>query len=345
MKATSILLTAALSLSASPALSAPTMLVDAASGDILYAQEATLSWHPASLTKLMTAHLALSAAKRGDISMNTPVVMSARAAAEPPSKLGLPVGHALRLEDALRVMLVRSTNDVAVAIAEAVAGSHESFVAAMNAEAARLGMSGTRFTNANGLHDDRQVTNARDMAVLAIAVIRAHEDRADLFRTPFVSVMGKRLKNTNDLLGKYPGVDGMKTGYVCASGFNLVASAQRDGRHFVSVVLGSPGTRQRGETTRGLLDLGFSGAAAPQGSLRTVRAAVPGEAVDLRPYRCGKAASAAVRATRLPVASKAAGRTAPAPKAEVVAGKAPDALPPPSPVRHPLPPKGPARRF
>jgi len=241
-------------------------------------------------------------------------------------------------------MLVRSTNDVAVAIAEAVAGSHESFVAAMNAEAARLGMSGTRFTNANGLHDDRQVTNARDMAVLAIAVIRAHEDRADLFRTPFVSMMGKRLKNTNDLLGKYPGIDGMKTGYVCASGFNLVASAQRGGKQLVSVVLGSPGTKQRGDTTRGLLDLGFSGAAVPQGSLRAVRATAPAAAMDLRPYRCGRAPTVVARPVRLPVPSTSAERTAAVSGARA-AGPPADVLPPPSPSRSPLPPKAPAKRF
>lgn len=292
MKLTTILLSGALSLSMAPAIAAPSVLVDAASGDILYEHEATVSWHPASLTKLMTAHLALNAVRRGEVGLASPVQISSAAAAVPPSKIGLPVGHALRLEDALRVMLVRSTNDIAYAIAETVGGSHDQFVASMNAEATRLGMTGTRFINAHGLHDDRQVTNARDMAVLAIAVMRAHRDHSDLFRTPFVTVMNRRMKNTNDLLGKYPGIDGMKTGYVCASGFNLVASASRNGHQLVSVVMGAPSARQRGEITSALLDIGFSGAKSPVGNLRTVKAVAPGQAADLRRFRCGKTTAA-----------------------------------------------------
>ena len=160
MKAPSILLAAGLFMTPAPVGAAPLLLVDASSGNILAAQEATRSWHPASLTKLMTAHLALMAVQSGKLTMDTSIVMSARAVAQAPTKLGVPQGTSLRLEDALSVMMVKSANDVAVAIAEAVGGSEAWFVAAMNAEATRLGMSGTRFVNANGLHDDRQVTNA-----------------------------------------------------------------------------------------------------------------------------------------------------------------------------------------
>lgn len=193
MKLPSLLLAAGLFLTASPTGASPLLLVDASSGDIMAAQEATRSWHPASLTKLMTAHLALMAVRSGKLAMDTSIVLSPAAAAQAPSKLGVPPGTTLRLEDALRVMMVKSANDVAVAIAEAVSGSEAAFVTAMNAETSRLGMSGTRFANASGLHDDRQVTNARDMAVLMLAVLGYHAAYADLFRTSAVEVNGRTL--------------------------------------------------------------------------------------------------------------------------------------------------------
>lgn len=272
---------------ASPSRAAPSLLVDAATGDILAGEEATRSWHPASLTKLMTAHLALLAVDQGRLALDAPVVISARAAAQPPSRLGLPVGHALRLEDALRVMMVRSANDLAVAVAEAVGGSEGDFVIAMNAEAERLGMSGTRFTNASGLPDERQVSNARDLALLAMAIQRYHQDRYDLFRTPFVTVNGKTLKNTNALLGRYPGMDGMKTGYICASGFNLVASATRDGRRLISVVLGASDVNDRSEQASALLDRGFAGL-PPISNIRDAKADAPVGVVDVRTRRCAR---------------------------------------------------------
>lgn len=308
MKVPSILLAAGLFLTTASAGATPLLLVDASSGDVLAAQEATRSWHPASLTKLMTAHLALMAVASGKLTMDTSVVLSARAVAQAPTKLGVPQGTSLRLEDALRVMMVKSANDVAVAIAEAVGGSEASFVSAMNAEARRLGMSGTRFANANGLHDDRQVTNARDMAVLMLVVLGYHSGYADLFRTPSILVNGRMLKNTNKLIEDYAALEATKTGYVCASGFNVAASAVRGGRRVVAVVLGSPNAAARTRITKELLDAGLSGANAPVGNLRMLKADAPTPGTDLRRLKCGRqgpavagvAAAAGDRRTEVP---------------------------------------------
>ena len=297
MKAPSILLAAGLFLTGAPAGAAPLLLVDASSGNVLAAQEATRSWHPASLTKLMTAHLALTAVQAGRLTMNTSVALSARAVSQAPTKLGVPVGTSLRLEDALTVMMVKSANDVAVAIAEAVGGSEAAFVATMNAEARRLGMSGTRFVNANGLHDDRQVTNARDMAVLMVAVLGYHSDHADLFRTPSIEVDGRVLKNTNKLVEDYDALEATKTGFVCASGFNVVASAVRGGRRVIAVVMGSPSAAVRTRITRDLLETGLSEANAPIGNLLTLKADAPAPGADLRRLKCGRQGPAVAKAT------------------------------------------------
>ncbi len=298
MKALPLLLTAGLVLTTTPAGASPLLLVDASSGNILAAQEATRSWHPASLTKLMTAHLALMAVQLGQLALDTSIALSARAVAQAPTKLGVPEGTTLRLEDALRVMMVKSANDVAVAIAEAVGGSEAGFVAAMNAEARRLGMSGTRFVNASGLHDDRQVTNARDMAVLMLVVLNSHAAYTDLFRTPAVTVNGRLLKNTNKLIEDYAGLEATKTGYVCASGFNVAVSAIRGGRRVVGVVLGAPSAATRtlitrGLLDRGLLDRGLLGGTDPVGNLRTVKADAPTPGTDLRRLKCGRQTPAA----------------------------------------------------
>ncbi|MEE1610402.1 D-alanyl-D-alanine carboxypeptidase family protein [Microvirga sp. CF3016] len=288
MKPLSILLAAGLLLTPLSAGASPMLLVDASTGDVLAAQEATRSWHPASLTKMMTAHLALTAVRSGQVSMDTSVVLSPKAAAQPPSKLGVPPGTSLRLEDALTVIMVRSANDVSVAIAEAIGGSEEAFVAAMNAEARRLGMTGTRFVNPTGLHDDRQVTNARDMAVLMLVLLSYHADYMDLLRTPSVTVNGRLLKNTNKLVDEYAGLEASKTGFVCASGFNVAVSALRGNRRVIGVVLGSPSAATRTLVMRELLNTGLVETASPVGNLRTMRAAGPAPAADLRRLKCGR---------------------------------------------------------
>ncbi|MGO4525263.1 D-alanyl-D-alanine carboxypeptidase family protein [Microvirga sp. 2MCAF35] len=296
MKPLSILLAAGLLLTPLSAGASPMLLVDASTGDILAAQEATRSWHPASLTKMMTAHLALTAVETGRASMDTSIVLSPKAAAQAPTKLGLPPGTSLRLEDALTVMMVKSANDVSMAVAEAIGGSEEAFVASMNAEARRLGMTGTRFVNATGLHDDRQVTNARDMALLMLVLLSYHADHLDLLRTPAVTVNGRMLKNTNKLVEEYTGLEASKTGYVCASGFNVAVSALRGDRRIIGVVLGAPSAATRTLVMRELLDNGLSDGAKPVGNLRTMRAAAPAPAADLRPFKCGRQAPARLEA-------------------------------------------------
>lgn len=286
--AAAALLTALLAV---PCLSAaraagPQIVVDADTGVVIAASGADVSWHPASLTKLMTAHLALLAVEAGRLSMASPVTVSAAAAAQPPSRLGLSAGTRLTLLEAMTAMLVRSSNDMAVVVAEAVAGSEGPFVALMNREAKELGMTATRFADANGLDDGRQVTTARDMAVLSLAVLKRHPAYAGLFSVKSATVQGKAIRNTNGLLGK-DGVDGMKTGYVCASGFNIVATAKRNGRRLLAVVLGEGSSRRREAAAARLLDFGFS---RPSGGprLSAYAASEPRPAMNLKPFACGR---------------------------------------------------------
>ena len=174
-----------------------------------------------------------------------------------PSKLGLPVGGQITVDVGLKVLIVESANDVAVMLAEGVAGSEEAFVARMNEAAQRLGMTAHPFANPNGLPDDRQVTTARDLAKLTRAIIVEFPEYADIFALPSVQV-GKRMMRThNRLLVSFPGADGMKTGFICDSGFNVVASATRDGRRLVAVVLGEPSVVTRTDRAANLLENGF----------------------------------------------------------------------------------------
>lgn len=287
MLGAAVLAALAATLPAPPALASPKILVDIQTGEVLYEEDASQSWHPASLTKLMTANLAFKAVREGRISDMTPIVMTAHAASVPPSRLGIPAGHGLMLGDALRIMLTRSMNDVATAIGENLAGSEVGFVAAMNAEASRLGMKGTHFANASGLPDPSQVSTAEDLAILARHIIREYHERMPLFSIPELSVSGKTFRNTNGLIGKYDGADGMKTGYVCSSGFNLVSTAERNGRRLVSVVLGAPNPKQREMASARMLDYGFEAKRAGGTSL-TSEAASPRPAADMKDWRCGK---------------------------------------------------------
>ncbi len=289
MKMLSAVVLAALAttFSAPPAAASPKILVDVQTGEVLYGEDASQSWHPASLTKLMTANLAFKAVREGRASDLTPIVMTTHAASVPPSRLGIPAGHGLMLGDALRIMLTRSMNDVATAIGENLAGNETMFAVAMNEEAARLGMKGTHFTNASGLPNPSQVSTAEDLAILARHIISEYPERMPLFSIPELSVAGKTFRNTNGLIGKYSGADGMKTGYVCSSGFNLVSTAARNGRRLLSVVLGAPNPKQREMASSTMLDYGFDKAEAGKITLSS-EAAAPRPAADMRNWRCGK---------------------------------------------------------
>lgn len=271
------------------------LLFDVQSGEVLARENAFQAWQPASVTKLMTTYVILKALRSGRLRPTSPVVMSARAAAEPPSKMGFPVGSVLTIDNALKIIMVKSANDVAWALGEAVSGSREAFVAEMNAAAARLGMSATRFVNSNGLPADGQVTNAHDLALLARALLVEFPERDDLYSIGALQFGKTRIPNHNDLLERFPGSDGMKTGFICASGFNVVASATRGGRRLVAVVLGAHSSRIRAEKAAELFTKGFDGTGMLGwlAKRETIYAMEVGPEItkavgDLKPVVCGR---------------------------------------------------------
>ncbi|MDP3258254.1 serine hydrolase [Bosea sp. (in: a-proteobacteria)] len=240
-----------------PAHAGTSLVIDAASGSVLSAENAGQPWHPASTTKMMTAYLALKAVREGRLGLETAIPASKLAASQPRVKVYIKAGQEVTLDNALRIMMVKSANDIAYVIAEGVGGDVERFVAMMNAEAARLGMRDSHFVNPNGWHHPDQQTSARDLAILAMALMREFPDYADYWNTPAVQLGKQVLNNTNGLVGRYPGVGGMKTGYVCASGFNVVATATRGGRTLIAVVLGALSGAERTVKAAQLLDEGF----------------------------------------------------------------------------------------
>ena len=229
-------------------------VVDVGSGDVLYAEDAESRRHPASLTKLMTLYLLFEEVKAGRLSLDTPLRVSAHAARMPASKLGLKRGESIKVRDAIYAICVRSANDVAVVVAEAIGGSESAFAGRMNQKARALGLTSTYFRNATGLPDKRQVTTARDIAVLARALQTDFPERYGYFGTERFTWKGRTLKSTNQLLGALPGVDGMKTGYIRMSGYNLVASAKRNGKRIIVVVLGEKTGSARNGHVAALID-------------------------------------------------------------------------------------------
>jgi D-alanyl-D-alanine carboxypeptidase len=235
----------------------PALVFEPYKGTVFYAEDPDLPWHPASLTKLMTAYVTFQAVRAGQIRLDSKIACSQRAHSQAPTKLGLPVGSEISLELAVKAIIVRSANDVSVMIAEAVAGSEDAFIDRMNAQAKRLGMTRTRFFNPHGLPDDRQISSARDMAKLTRALILEFPEYADWFSLPQVQVGKQTLRTHNGLLMSFEGADGMKTGFICDSGYNVVASATRDGRRLVAVVLGEPSVASRRDRATELLEHGF----------------------------------------------------------------------------------------
>jgi D-alanyl-D-alanine carboxypeptidase len=235
------------------------LVVDAETGKVLVAERANLPWYPASLTKLMTAYITFSEVAAGRLSLTDTITVSAEAAAQPPTKFGFRTGQQITVQQALTAMLVSSANDAAYAMAERVGGSAANFVGRMNATAQNLGMIGTHFENPNGLPDSAQVTTARDIALLAMAIIHNFPDRYPMFSLRQVSIGGRSQPTVNGLLGAYPGADGMKTGFTCGSGYNIVGSAVHSGQRLVAVVLGAHDRNQRSSLVRGLFDVGFRG--------------------------------------------------------------------------------------
>ncbi|WP_439529692.1 D-alanyl-D-alanine carboxypeptidase family protein [Pannonibacter sp.] len=215
--------------------------------------------YPASLTKMMTLYLLFEAIDRGELTMMSEIPVSARAASRPPARIGVRAGTMIRVEDAVQALAVRSANDMAVAVAEAVAGSEIAFAARMTAKAQALGMSRTRFVNASGLSDPRQVTTARDMARLAAALSSRYPQYLHYFNRTSFTYDGRVFEATNKLIGKVPGVNGLKTGYLSMSGYNLVATAERGGRRVMVVVMGGASEAARDGEVTDLIERYYAG--------------------------------------------------------------------------------------
>lgn len=295
----------------------PSLVIDVESGKVLLAEDATKPWYPASITKLMTAYVTFKALRAGRLTPETLITVSENAAAQKPSKMGFKVGTQVTVDNALKMMLVKSANDMAVVLAEGVGGSLPGFVDEMNATAAELGMTGTHYANPNGLPDPGQVSTARDLAILARAIFLNFPEHADLFRIPAIKIGPAVIRSYNKLIDRYPGADGMKTGFICASGFNLVASATRGNRHLLAVVLGTDSGKARTEEAALLLERGFQqsgnifGSIAP--SVETLRNE-SGPPADMRAQVCG--------GQRKNTASEADDDSGPAPTGFVAAGMA-----------------------
>ena len=278
------------------AMAAPKIAVDVNSGRVIEHDQAFQRWYPASLTKLMTAYVVFTAIKSGQMTAQTPIAMSVHAAKEPASKMYFKPGDRFPLDSALKYLMVKSANDVAVAIAEAVSGSEEAFVRDMNAAALRIGMTSTRFVNPNGLPGSGQYTTARDMALLAVAIRREFPEFAHYYGYEGF-VMGTATHiNYNLLMGRFPGADGMKTGFICASGFNQVSSATRNGKTVVSVVLGAHSQEARVEESARLLTKALTEAAA--GGVTLSNLAPYGEGRDAVADISGEICSKAAREAR-----------------------------------------------
>ncbi|CAN5124157.1 hypothetical protein BH10PSE9_BH10PSE9_06760 [soil metagenome] len=315
------------SLAVAPALAAPdsAIVVDAKTGQTLFADNPDAQRYPASLTKMMTLYLLFEAIDSGKAKLSSQIPFSEHATSQAPSKLGAKAGTTISARDAILAIVTKSANDVATAIAEFVGGSEGAFAQRMTAKARQLGMSRTTFRNANGLPDPDQMTTARDMATLGRALREHYPQYYAYFATPSFVWKGRRIGNHDRLLGRVQGVDGIKTGYTRASGFNLVTSASLNGRMLVAVVLGGDSGRERDQRMAGLVQTYLPQASAGK---RTA-AAIPGYA---------KAAVAVAAADKVPPAPTAAPQpvaAAPAPAAKEPVAVAEAVAPMPAPVLRP----------
>lgn len=266
----------------------PSLVMDVASGRVLHADRATDPWFPASITKLVTVYVALDLVRQGHVAMDQLLTVSETAYALPPSKMAFRPGSQIRLDNALRIIMVKSANDVAATIAENLGGSVEGFAALMNDASRRLGMRESHWTNPHGLPDERQYTSARDMAILARALIRDFPDQADLFQIGAIRFGRRIMRNHNGLIGRYPGADGMKTGFICAGGFNVVATATRGGRRLVTVVMGSSSANERTLKAAELFDLGFERSSTFNPSLEALPASASLTPPNMRSVICDR---------------------------------------------------------
>jgi D-alanyl-D-alanine carboxypeptidase len=261
--------------SAGPAYSPPyaALVVDANSGRVLHEANADAPRHPASLTKIMTLYLLFEQLESGKLKLDSELQVSDHASQQAPSKLGLQPGQQITVEDAIRAVVTKSANDVAVIIAEAIGGDEESFAKLMTRKAHAIGMSHTTYVNASGLPDDDQITTARDQVTLGRAIQDRFPRYYRYFQTASFTYRGHAIRNHNHLLGRVEGVDGIKTGYTRASGFNLVTSLHRGGRHIVAAVLGGASAGTRDARMRALLEQHIASASTTRTATKIAEAA------------------------------------------------------------------------
>ncbi len=236
----------------------PYILVDLDSGAVLAERQSGELWYPASLTKLMTVYLLFQALADDRLELNSPIVVSDNANNVQPSRMGFPTGTIVTVENALKMLIVKSANDIAVAVAEMMSVTESAFVAEMNRAAAMIGMTGTRFVNPHGLPGSGQYSTARDMALLARTIWQSFPQYRDLFSIAEIRYGAAIMPTGNSLIEFYPGANGMKTGYICAAGYNVVATASRNQRSLLTVVLGAPDPVERATLAAYLFDAGFA---------------------------------------------------------------------------------------
>jgi D-alanyl-D-alanine carboxypeptidase len=341
------------------------MVVDARTGRTLHAQNEDALRHPASITKVMTLYLLFEQLERGKVSLNTPLRVSANAARQPPSKLGVDPGETIEVEDAIKALVTKSANDIAVVVAENLAGTEEAFAEQMTRKAHALGMRRTVYRNASGLPDAEQVTTARDLTVLARAIQERFPKYYRYFQTRVFEFAGAAHRNHNNLLGRVEGVDGIKTGFTHASGFNLMTNAKTADRHIVAIVLGGRSASSRDQAVAALvrsnLPRAYAGARpapaiaerprsgdVPSPPVREVEATATATAavaarpasatpLDLNPLRPVVASAANAAATMTPNALTGRPHSPPMPEAaQAYAPVAAAAGLPPLPPTHPM---------
>ena len=258
---------AALAATPAQALQYSSIVIDADSGKVLEADRPDAHNYPASLTKMMTLYLTFEALDAKRLRLDQEITVSAHAEAQRPSKLGLRAGETIKVESAILAVVTKSANDIAVALGEALAGSEAAFAVQMTQKARSLGMTRTTFRNASGLPNDQQMSTPRDLATLGLALIEDWPQYYHYFSRSSFSYNGQTMANHNHLMARYQGMDGIKTGFINKSGFNLVASAVRNGHRLVAVVMGGPSARARDTHMAGLLDAAFHriGTGAPAG--------------------------------------------------------------------------------
>lgn len=264
-----LVLTVGVSRAAEPPYSS--IVIDAKSGQVLSATDENEKRYPASLTKMMTLYLVFEGLRAGSLTLDQKLPVSSHAASRPPSRLGLKAGQKIRVRDAILALTTKSANDAAVVLAEAVGGTETAFARKMTAKARELGMTHTVFRNASGLPDRGQVSTARDMARLSQALVADFPDRYHFFSARSFSWGGRTYRTHNHLLNDYGGVDGIKTGYIRASGFNVATSAVRGGRRLIAVVMGGKTAAARDRQMAHLLDTAFDGGVAVASKARPAR--------------------------------------------------------------------------